>query len=126
VRLCPQESDQRYLTIAEEHLFASVEEPSEIAPAVRETMPIWSANSTQEKLSILFKRILLSRQVMAMKYHVPPNSLRIFWYYPVRLKELLQQNGRLGWQQLRKGAQLQSRLAGQDKAGALRSWLFSG
>jgi hypothetical protein len=77
-----------------------------------------------DKLAIIFKRIFLSRQVMAMKYRVHPNSLRIFLYYPVRLKGLLQRHGRLVWQLIRHNAQVHSRTEGLDEADALRNWLF--
>ena len=61
---------------------------------------------------------------MAMKYHVHPNSLRIFLYYPVRLIGLLQQNGRLGWHLFRHDAQVHARPEGQNEADALKYWLF--
>jgi hypothetical protein len=119
-----QESDQRYLTLAENHLFASVEKTNQTSQASLNTMLVWSTKSMIGKLAIIFRRLFLSRQVMAMKYHVHPNSLRIFLYYPVRLKDLLQQNGRFGWHLFRHGAQVHSRAEGQNEADALKNWLF--
>jgi hypothetical protein len=120
-----QESDQRYLTLAENHLFASVEKPDRASQASREPIQAWSAKSMLDKLAIIFKRIFPPRQVMAMKYHVHPNSLRIFLYYPVGLKGLLQKHGHLGWHLIRHEAQVHSRAEGQNEADGLRNWLFS-
>ena len=120
-----QESDQRYLTLAENHLFACVEKPEQASLASRNTIQVWSAKSMLDKLAILFRRIFVSRQVMAMKYHVHPNSLRVFLYYPVFLKGLLQKHGRLGWHFIRHDAQVHSRAEGQNDADVLRNWLFS-
>jgi hypothetical protein len=120
-----QESDQRYLILAENRLFASVEKADQTSQAARHTMQVWSAKSMRDKLAILFSRIFLSRQVMAMKYHVHPNSLLIYLYYPVALKSMLQKNGRLGWHLIRHDAQVHSHAEGQNEADVLRNWLFS-
>lgn len=120
-----QESDQRYLILAENRLYASVEKPDQGLQASRETMQVWSAKSIRGKLAILFRRIFLSRQVMAMKYHVHPNSLRIFLYYPVGLIGMVQKHGRFGLHLIRHDVQGHSRTESQNEANALRNWLFS-
>jgi hypothetical protein len=124
--LKPQASDQPYLDIAEDQLFAGVETTGGMANTSVDTLQTWSANSIQDKLAILFRRIFLSRHVMAMKYRLPPGSLRLFLYYPVHLMELLQRNGRPGWRLLIKGASKSRDPEDQNEAVALRSWLFSG
>ena len=120
-----QESDQRYLILAENRLFESVEKTDQALQASRNTMQVWSAKSMRDKLAILFSRIFLSRQVMAMKYHVNPNSLLIFLYYPVGLKGLLQKHGHFGLHLIRHDTHGHSRTKGQNEANALRNWLFS-
>jgi hypothetical protein len=120
-----QESDQRYLILAENRLFASVEKTDQALQASRNNMQVLYAKSVRDKLAFIFRGIFLSRQVMALKYHVHPNSLRIFLYYPVGLKDLLQKYGRLGMHLIRHDAQVRSRAEGQNEANALRNWLFS-
>ena len=120
-----QGSDQCYLILAENRLFASVEKPDQALQASRNTTQVWFAKSTRDKLAILFRRIFLSRQVLAMKYHIHPNSLRIFLYYPLGLKDMLQKHGRLGWHLIHYDAQDHSRANGQNEASGLRNWLFS-
>ncbi len=119
-----QESDQRYMTLAENHLYASVEKPDKASQASRNIVQVWSAKSMLDRLPIILRRIFLSREVMAMKYHVRPNSLRILLYYPVRLKGLLQTYRRLGGHLFRRDAQMHSRAEGQNEADGLRNWLL--
>jgi hypothetical protein len=120
-----QDADQHYLTLAKNHLFASVEKTDQPSEGSHKLIMVWSSKNMLDKLAIIFRRIFLSRQVMAMKYHVQPNSLRIFLYYPVRLKGLLQHNGRFGWHLIRHEAQSDSRAEGLGEVDALRNWLFS-
>jgi hypothetical protein len=121
----PPGFDPGYLATAREHLFASVADPQEALLAEAHFVEFWKAASLAKKLRLLWESLFRSRQIMAMDYHLPPGSLRLFLYYPVHWKDLLQRYGRLGWQLLRRDRQTLRRAEGREKVNVLKSWLFS-
>lgn len=52
----------------------------------------WETLSWRTKIAKGVRMILLSRRKMATHYPSPPDSLKIFLYYPVRVKDLLVNN----------------------------------
>jgi len=57
----------------------------------------WGAKSLRDKLILLSRSVFPSLDVMAKMYPAPPDSLRIYCYYPVRLKHILDRHGRIAW-----------------------------
>ena len=84
-----QEPDQKRLTLAEELLFASVEKPAEVLPVGLSSVQLWEEEGTAAKVVRFWRRIFVSRQMLATIYSVSPDSWRVFLYYPVRVRDLL-------------------------------------
>ena len=122
----PADFELRFLTIARKHLFASVERTGINLNSWSNLVEFWKADNLPHKISFLWQRLFPSRQSMALKYGVPPGSLRIFLFYPVRLKDLLKENSRVAWRLLRREEQLLSQADQQNQVNRLRSWLISG
>jgi hypothetical protein len=51
-----------------------------------------SAKGFKDRAKLIRDRFLLPKQEMARRYNVSPNSLRIYFYYPVRLVEFIIKN----------------------------------
>lgn len=120
----PRDLDRRYLLLAEEHLFMSVEEPERALTA--QLVKMWMEKGVAGKFVRLWRRLFPSRQVMAVMYPASPNSFRLLLYYPVRLKDVLQRHGRVAWHLLRGNEQMVLRAERQNQTTILRDWLLSG
>jgi len=81
--------EQGRLSFAEELLFASVEKPAEVVPVGLSSVRLWDEEGAAAKMVRFWRRLFVSRQMLATIYSVPPDSWRIFLYYPVRIKDLL-------------------------------------
>jgi hypothetical protein len=57
------------------------------------------------------RRVFVQRALVAAQYRVPSDSLRVFLYYPARVKYLLFRSGRLSFRLLRGDAALTSMAA---------------
>jgi hypothetical protein len=118
----PADFEPRYLTLAQDYLFTSVEETQDALPSSPNVVRFLTADSLSRKIALLRQRMLPSRQRMAMMYPAPPYSLRIFMYYPVHFKK----HSRVVWQLLRGDAQTVAQAERQNQINELKSWLLSG
>ena len=50
---------------------------------------VWSQEGPLNRLKAALRRVFIPRQLLARKYHLSPDSKRIFFYYPVRFFDLL-------------------------------------
>lgn len=117
---------ERYALLAEEHLFASVAATDKSLRAVPNVVRFLADQSLTGKLRLLGRRAFPSRQLMAYLYPVPPASWRIFWFYLVRLKDLLQRHGRFIWSFWSSKEQMSALAKQQDQINEMRDWLLSG
>ncbi len=121
----PAGFESHYLATAREHLFASMVDPEKVLGSGAHFVQFWATNSKAEKIKLFWKSIFRSRQSLAMDYQVPPNSLRIYLYYLVHLRDLLRKYGRFGWRLLRGDRQTVAVMDWQEKVNSLKGWLFS-
>ncbi len=124
--LLPTDFHPNYLAIAHQLLFAGGQITDVKVPSWPRLVKFWKAGSLTEKIALMWKRLFLSRQGMALIYHVPPGSLRILLYYPVRFLDLLKENSRLGWLLLRGDKQKLSQADQQEQVNSMISWLLEG
>jgi len=78
-----------------------------------------------QKAGLVLRRVFPSRRELAAFYAVPPDGLRVWLYYPVRLKDLTARYARLVWGRLWGDAGVQAALERHERATALRAWLAS-
>ena len=122
--LRPADFDPRFLTLAQAHLFASQEEIEDALPQSRNFARFWAEETAARKLMLFWRNILPPRQAMATMYPAPPGSLRILFYYPVRLMDLLRKQGHVAWLLFRGDPQMRLRAEQQRRVNALRDWLL--
>ena len=78
--------------IVEESLRLIFDDPQATAEVNGEFAQKWTSLSWPAKIGKGLRMLLLSRRQMATYYPSDPNSLKIFLYYPVRMKDLVVSN----------------------------------
>ena len=88
-KLKPANFDEKALAISQEFIFmAHNDDDSKITP---DLSVLINSPNLKDKVRVLFKRLFISRWEMGEINRISPNSLRIYFYYPVRLVYLLTQ-----------------------------------
>jgi hypothetical protein len=120
VKLKPEELPPQIMPMAEELLLARVLENYKISTCLAQ---VWKAEKLGERVSLFLKRVFPSRQEIATMYPVLPGSLRIYMYYPVRIKDLLFRYGRGAFGLARKDKDALGLAEQRQKEEELRTWL---
>lgn len=86
---------------------------------------LWSSPSVQRRILIFLRGMFVSRDTMSRLYPAPANSVRIFFYYPVRMKDVLIRYGNDLWQLVRGDESKRAIAAHTGERAALHDWLIS-
>ncbi|HCV42808.1 MAG TPA: hypothetical protein DGH68_04950 [Bacteroidetes bacterium] len=100
--LRPGDFDERLIVWANEQIAqrsSDLTDPSSVSPRIAQIM---GRGSLSQKAALFFRVVFPPMEEMALLYHVPPRSGRIFFYYPIRLKDLIFLRGGTIWQVLRR------------------------
>jgi hypothetical protein len=54
---------------------------------------LWRRQPLRRKVAALFHSLFPAPEIIAQKYHLQPNTPKVYWYYGVRMKDLLAQYG---------------------------------
>ena len=73
----------------------------------------------------MLRRIFPPREEMARMYPAPADSLRIFFFYPIRFIDLIHRFGHLGVKLIRGDEQTTLRAKRQNEVNALREWMIT-
>jgi hypothetical protein len=103
-----------------EKIFADSE--GEDPPLSRRFVQLWGTRRFRDKTLFFLKRVFPSKAIMARVYSIPPNSPRIYFYYLVRIKDLLIKYGRTTWRMLRRDEEMAVSVA---REATLDEWLLS-
>lgn len=122
--LRPGDFDERFVVLAKNQIFSrrpqTTKPPLSMAPAVAQ---FWEASRFRDKVTLFWKGLFISRKSMARLYPVPSDSLRIYFYYVVRLRDLLRTYGRDVWRWLKRDQEmLDYAQEGRDLT-TLKDWL---
>ena len=86
--LCPANFDESHCTTAREQMLCP--RSGEASHGVSSFFTcMWQERRLADKLGILARRVFLRKIELAYFYNIEPGSLRIYWYYLVRLHDLL-------------------------------------
>jgi hypothetical protein len=119
-KLKPKNFSPKIISMAEELLFAKAFENYKISTCLSQ---VWEAEKLGERVSLFIKRVFPSRQEIATMYPVLPWSLRVYMYYPVRIKDLLFRYGRGAFGLARKDKNALGLAEQRRKEEELRAWL---
>ena len=121
----PDDFDDRYLAMAQERIFTAEQRNVNGIQLSPNIASLCSSRSIFEKIGLFLSRAFPSRAEMSRQYPAPPDSLRIYCYYPIRIRDLLLRHGRQTWRLVRQEEGMQ-RLAGQEAACTpLKEWLLA-
>jgi hypothetical protein len=124
-KIRPQDFDRKMITWAREQIFNYKIAPQAVSPKL---IKLWGSQRLKDKASLLLeallilKNVFLSKEYIAYNYFVPPNSLRVYLYYVVSLKDVLLRYGGSAWRLLRRDEEMVT-LAKRENA--IRNWLES-
>nr|MBP7276114.1 nucleotidyltransferase family protein [Kiritimatiellia bacterium] len=65
------------------------------------TLRVWKSPTLAQKVREFFRGWIVPRGVMAHKYPVNPDSPLVYWYYLVRIRDILRRHGRVSMRLLR-------------------------
>ncbi len=85
----------------------------------------WGSARLRDKVLLFLKGLFLPRDSMALLYPAPADSIRLYFYYVVRLKDLLRLFGCGVWRLLRRDKEMQAFFKEGKDLTALRDWLMS-
>jgi hypothetical protein len=74
---------------------------------------------------LFLKGFFLPREAMSRLYPPPADSIRIYFYYVVRLRDLLRSFGRDFWRLLRRDKEMQALAKEGKDLTTLKDWLMS-
>jgi hypothetical protein len=123
--LKPSDFDNRFVALAKDQIFSRRPrdgQPLSMWPAVAR---FWGSASVNDKVSLFLKGFFLPRDAMARLYPAPADSLRIYFYYAVRLRDLLRVYGRDVWRWLRRDKAMQAFAKEGRDLTTLKDWLMS-
>lgn len=112
--LQPEGFDARLLDWAREEIL----EDKGTSPIFPDLLQLWQGHRVKDRVAVLMK--ILSPTVIADYYAIPPASKKRYFYYPVRLKDLLMRYGPVLWRLARRDRQLTGLAHRKSKLG---EWL---
>ena len=123
--LKPKDFDERFVALARDQIFSRrlrTGPPLSLWPAVAS---FWGSARLRDKVFLFLKGFFLPREAMARLYPPPADSIRIYFYYVVRLRDLLRVYGRDVWRWLRRDEQMQAFAKEGKDLTTLKNWLMS-
>jgi hypothetical protein len=121
----PNDFDERFMAIAMQQIFPNGIRTSHDLPLSSNIAQLWGKKQLRDKINILLKTTFPSPNIMARMYPVSSNSPRIYFYYSVRIVDLLQRYGQVVWRLLHRNQEILTRTRRQNEVTALKDWLMS-
>lgn len=122
--LRPGDFDEDFVVLAKNQIFSrspqTTKRPLSMASPVAQ---FWEASRFRDKVTLFWKRLFLSRKTMARLYPAPSDSLRIYFYYVVRLQNLLRTYGLDVWRWLRRDQEMLAYAQEGRELTTLKNWL---
>ena len=123
--LKPADFDERFVALARDQIFSRkmrTGQPLSMWPAVAR---FWGSARLRDKVSLFIKGLFIPREAMARLYPAPADSIRIYFYYFVRLRDLFRVYGRDVWRWLRRDKGMQAFAKEGNDLTTLKDWLTS-
>ena len=123
--LKPSDFDEQFVALARDQIFSRRLRTGfalSMAPAVAR---FWGSARLWDKVFLFLKGFFLPREAMARLYPPPADSIRIYFYYVVRLRDLLRVYGRDVLRWLRRDEEMQAFAREGKDLTTLKDWLMS-
>lgn len=83
----------------------------------------WYSRGVFGKATAFCRYVFVPRKVMATMYPAPPDSMRIYWYYLVRIRDVLHRYGRTLWYLLTHPGRIRPGMENADRGNAVERWM---
>ena len=121
----PSDFDERFMVLAKERIFAYEHWNSDGLSLSSNIAQLWGSERLLDKGTLFLRRAFPSPEEMARTYPAPSDSMRIYFYYPVRIKDLLLRHGRHVWRLLRWDEGMRGLAEQENDMTFLKEWLMS-
>jgi hypothetical protein len=100
--LKPDDFDERYVALARDQIFSRRLRTGPLSLVSMSPAAVRCLVSARlrDKVCLILKSLFLPRETMSLIYPTPADSTRIYFYYIVRLRDLLRRYGRDAWRWL--------------------------
>ena len=121
----PSDFDERFMVLAKERIFAYGHWNSDGLSLSSNIAQLWGSKRLLNKGTLFLRRVFPSPEEVTRKYPAPSDSIRIYFYYPVRIKDLLLRHGRQVWRLLRWNEGMRGLAKKENDMTPLKDWLMS-
>ena len=126
--LKPCDFDERFIALAREQIFSKRMGTEHILSLSPDIAKFWRSKRLRDKAAaflIILKEVFPAREVLAREYPPPSDSGRIYFYYAIHFKDILQRHGRNVWRLLRGDEEMQAFAKRECDIATLEDWLMS-
>lgn len=121
----PRDFDERFMVLAEERILAYGRWNSDGLSLSPDIAQLWGSTRLLDKGGLFLRKAFPSLEQMTRIYPARSDSIRIYFYYPVRIKDLLLRNGRQVWRLLRWNEGMRGLAKQMNDMTHLKDWLMS-
>ncbi|MFA5913811.1 MAG: nucleotidyltransferase family protein [Sterolibacterium sp.] len=121
----PGDFDERLMVLARRRIFAHGNWNSDGLSSFPNIVQLWGSKRLLHKGAVLLRRALPSPKEMARMYPAPADSMRIHFYYPVRIRDLLLRHGARVWRLFRSSEGARGLAKQENDMTPLKDWLVS-
>jgi len=108
---------------AREQIFSNRDSDNPISPSLAR---VWKARRFDYKIAAFLKYVFIPRRTMAALYPTSPDSLKIYFYYLVRVHDVFRRYRRTAWRLLLHDKKVESVVKSEDQGNSLEQWMTSG
>jgi hypothetical protein len=121
----PSDFDERFMVLAKEQIFAYRHRNSDGLSLSPNIAQLWGSKRLLNKGTLFLRRAFPSPEEVTRMYPAPSDSIRIYFYYPVRIKDLFLRHGRQVWRLLRGDEEMQALAKRENDIVPFKDWLMS-
>ena len=121
----PSDFDERFMVLAKERIFAYRYWNSDRLSLSPNIAQLWGSKRLLNKGTLFLRRAFPSPEEVTRMYPAPSDSIRIYFYYPVRIKDLVLRHGRQIWRLLRWNEGRRGLAKQVNDMTPLKDWLMS-
>jgi hypothetical protein len=121
----PRDFDERFMVLAKERIFACGYRNSDGLSLSSSIAQLWGSKRLLSKGTLFLRKAFPSPEEMARRYPAPSDSVRIYFYYAVCIKDLLLRHGRQVWRLLRRDEGMRGLAKQENNMTPVKDWLMS-
>jgi hypothetical protein len=118
----PNDFEEPYMGMAKTLIFEKTQDP-DLLSFTTDMARLWGPGRFSKKAALFLKRVFLPPDLMARIYPVAADSLMVYFYYPKRIKDVLQWHGSQVWRLLHRDERLTALAEHKNKLVPLMDWL---